>query len=359
MNKILSVIIPAYNMEKYLQICLDSLLIKDGFESLDVLVINDGSKDRSSEIAHGYENRFPGIFRVIDKENGNYGSCINQGLKEAKGKYVKILDADDSYDTSNFEEFISFLDTNDVDLVLSDFAVTGLDREIKKVVRYDFGDQAFPCGINKVCSSTVFKNGMQMHAVTYRRQCLIGIDYQQTEGISYTDQQWIFTPMIAMQTVAYFNKYVYKYLIGRNDQTMNPQVRLRNIHHTELCALGMVRAYEQHKDSILGRPIQEYIFARLISYVKSVYVDYFINYSKTNATLLRNYDFNLKMASNDIYNLISSRDAGSAKSFNYIDYWRKSEKCPVVLIKVFSTAYKLLLRCKAMLRPKDEMAINA
>lgn len=110
MEKILTIIIPAYNMEKFLPYCLDSLLIESRLEDVEVLVINDGSTDRTSAIAHEYEERLHGIVRVIDKNNGNYGSCINVGLKEAAGRYIKILDADDSFDTDNFGLFISFFD---------------------------------------------------------------------------------------------------------------------------------------------------------------------------------------------------------------------------------------------------------
>ena len=89
MDKVLTVVIPTYNMERYLRYCLDSLCVSRGGEALEVLVVNDGSKDTSSAIAHEYEQKHPGIFRVIDKENGNYGSCVNRGLAEAKGKYIK------------------------------------------------------------------------------------------------------------------------------------------------------------------------------------------------------------------------------------------------------------------------------
>ena len=106
MEKILTIIIPTYNMEKYLDKCLTSLIIEDKklMKLLEVLVVIDGAKDRSSEIGHTYQDKYPETFRVIDKENGNYGSCINRGLKEAKGKYVKVLDADDSFDNGNFSK---------------------------------------------------------------------------------------------------------------------------------------------------------------------------------------------------------------------------------------------------------------
>ena len=119
MQKLLTIVIPTYNMQDYLHRCLDSLVLEDEqlMSQLEVLVINDGSKDNSSTIAHDYENKYPATFRVIDKENGNYGSCINKGLEIATGKYVKVLDADDSFDTSNFEDYLRFLNSVEVDIL--------------------------------------------------------------------------------------------------------------------------------------------------------------------------------------------------------------------------------------------------
>ena len=88
-QKIITIIIPAYNMESLLNKCCDSLLVDESLRAfLEVLIINDGSKDKTLDIAKSYEERYPDVFRVIDKENGQYGSCINRGLKEAKGKFI-------------------------------------------------------------------------------------------------------------------------------------------------------------------------------------------------------------------------------------------------------------------------------
>ena len=117
MQKLLSIVVPTYNMEKYLPRCLDSLLLsEDEMSKMEVLVINDGSRDSSLQIAQEYENLYPQTFRVIDKENGNYVSCVNRGLQEASGKYIKILDADDSFSNEVFDDFISYLKQEDVDL---------------------------------------------------------------------------------------------------------------------------------------------------------------------------------------------------------------------------------------------------
>ena len=87
MDKTLTIIVPSYNMEAYLPKCLGCLVIDDKelLQKLDIIVVNDGSKDRTSEIAHEFESRFPGVFRVIDKTNGHYGSCINAALPHVSG----------------------------------------------------------------------------------------------------------------------------------------------------------------------------------------------------------------------------------------------------------------------------------
>ena len=112
MSKILTVISPSYNMEKYLKRCLSSLIVDQRMMShFEALVINDGSKDRTSLIGHSFEDRFPDTFRVIDKKNGHYGSCVNYGLKEARGTFVKILDADFSFDGTRLQ--VSYASDND------------------------------------------------------------------------------------------------------------------------------------------------------------------------------------------------------------------------------------------------------
>lgn len=121
MEKILTIVIPTYNMQDYLCRCLDSLIVpEEQMKQLEVLVINDGSKDNSSAIAHEYQDKYPDTFRVIDKVNGNYGSCVNRGLKEAMGKYIKILDADDWFDTNTLESYLKYLLLQNCDLVFND-----------------------------------------------------------------------------------------------------------------------------------------------------------------------------------------------------------------------------------------------
>ncbi len=229
MNKVLSLIIPTYNMEKYLDKCLTSLVVdeKSVFETLEVIVVIDGSKDRSSEIAHRYQNRYPDVFLVIDKENGNYGSCVNRGLKEAHGEYVKILDADDYFDSLSLQKYLKYLSTIDADLVVTDFLKVDEDGKAIAKIDFDFPKETI-LEIDDICERGSFSK-LEMHAVTYKRQNLIDIHYVQTEGISYTDQEWMFIPLTAVKKMVYFPVVVYCYLIGREGQTMDPKILARSI----------------------------------------------------------------------------------------------------------------------------------
>ena len=135
MEKILTIVIPTYNMQDYLHRCLDSLIVpEEQMQRLEVLVVNDGSKDNSSAIAHEYQDNYPDTFRVIDKENGNYGSCVNRGLKEASGKYIKILDADDWFDPGAFNQLIIKLQSVDIDVVLTNYDIINISDGNKEYV---------------------------------------------------------------------------------------------------------------------------------------------------------------------------------------------------------------------------------
>ena len=238
-NKKLTIIIPTYNMEKYLQKCLDSLLITDELlPLLEVLVINDGSKDCSSEIAHEYETKYPTIIRVIDKENGNYGSCINRGLKEATGKYVKILDADDEFITDNFAHLVKVLNEVDADVIISEvFAhdeagkrIHGSKRSLPPHHVVSFTDAFTKYGLT----------GLFMHEIIYRRELLIKMNYHQTERISYTDNEWAYIPMLNVHTLYYHDEEVYSYLRGRPGQTTDPEVVKRTQTHHIIGIRAMV-----------------------------------------------------------------------------------------------------------------------
>ena len=320
-------------METYLPYCLDSLLVSNHQDSLDVLIVNDGSKDGTLAIAQKYVANYPELFRVIDKRNGNYGSCINAALPLATGKYVKVLDADDSFDTANFEKFLEFLSDTDADLVLSDFTWVDSERNKLRDTTYSLGRKIMQ--MDEACVQDGFKN-MEMHAVTYRKKMLIDAGYRQTEGISYTDQQWIFAPMAYVRQVGVFNKSVYQYMVGRVGQTVDPEVKLRRMKDRVLYVIDMIKQYDT-LNLFVSKEIKGYLDARIYPNIKDIYITYFTNREKVNRQLVYDFDVNFNKSSESLYYRLGN-------SNRYIKLWRQITKCKAtefLFCKVFSVIFSL------------------
>ncbi len=336
-SKLLSIIVPTYNMEHYLKQCLSSLVCdKDCLDKMEILVINDGSTDTSSEIAHQYESSYPETFKVIDKKNGNYGSCINVGLSITTGKYVKILDADDYFVTEKIESFISFLNTNNCDLIISDYQTVKEDGVVVDNYTYNHTFNTL---------TDFFVPGipyLQMHAITYRTDLLKSINYSQSEGLSYTDQEWAFSPMSAVNTIGYFNDVIYQYRIGRADQTMDPVKYKNNFWQDIRVVENMILYYKQIKKESLNKPQSFYLRRRLVERIYNIYYNFFkvfrLNYS--NEELIA-FDIFIKEHVPELYdefNKYTLNEGRLLHDYHYIKEWRRN-KCRPTIIMRFSNIY--------------------
>lgn len=295
MYKTLSIIIPTYNMEALLPRCLDSLLIKENLDKLEVWVVNDGSKDKSSEIAHQYEAKYPGIFNVIDKPNGNYGSCINAALPKCTGKYVKILDADDYLVTEALAAMVSKMQEVDVDLFLNNMRLFGSTDRIDDVPRTNPG---------KVSPITDFHaKYLGMHQIAYRTTLVQSIGYKQTEGISYTDNEWDFYPMFHVQNFYYMNDVVYMYYVGREGQTMDASVIARGTSQFEVIMNRMIDFYADFDRASLKPEMLTYLDFRVWAISSHVYGGYALqNPSKENFRKVKAIDDAIKQKLPTLYN---------------------------------------------------------
>lgn len=247
--KLLSIIIPTYNMEALLPRCLDSLVNAHNVEHLDILVVNDGSKDHSSEIGHQYELEYPGIVQVIDKPNGNYGSTINAGLIQAQGKYIKVLDSDDWFDTSALDKMLEELKIKDADIFVTHFSQLGPDNA-KEVIKYNtMGREPYLYNyiyhLDNVLKDKYIRFFL-MHAITYRTSLLREINYTQTEGISYTDTEWATIPIFHAQTICFLDLNVYQYNLDRAGQTMAPEVLMKSIPQLIKVNDRLLQYYQNH-----------------------------------------------------------------------------------------------------------------
>ncbi len=310
MEKQISIIIPTYNMEKYIGKCLDSLLIPE-FDQVEVLVVNDGSKDRSSEIAHNYADRYPDSIRVIDKPNGNYGSCINTALLQCTGRYVKVLDADDTFNTDAFSKFVKSLHECNEDVIITNFIK--VDEYDKKISLFnDNYNLELNIHIDIDNIAKVFKQYVSMHRISYAAHIFNIIKYEQTEGISYTDAQWSVVPLSYCKSVRILPIVLYRYLWGRTGQTSDPKQVQRSISHY----FKMIRDLTSYYSSSIGSTsIRDFLLRQILLLHRDIYLTALNSWSKDSHDMLVEHEKFLKEVHPDIYNSIS--ELGYA---DYIDY---------------------------------------
>ena len=266
--KLLSIIVPAYNMEAFLPQCVESILRTPSLAAVEVVVVNDGSKDRTLRIARQYADRYADTVRVVDKPNGNYGSTINEALKVVQGEYVKILDADDRFDGSRVAEFLAFLrKMQGVDMVVTPFIEVGKRREHR--VEYNiYGKKIYDYG-KSYDADKVFADGairfFAMHGVCYRTELLRKMNYRQSEGVSYTDQEWVFFPLFRVKSIAFADIPLYRYNTTREGQTMDEAVVMNSLSQLVTVTEALARYF-------LELPIEE-LSAERVSFLQNYVAD--------------------------------------------------------------------------------------
>ena len=302
-------------MEKYIGKCLDSLLIPE-FDQVEVLVVNDGSKDRSSEIAHGYAERYPGSIRVIDKANGNYGSCINAALPLCTGRYVKILDADDTFDTEAFSEFVKALIGIDSDVVITEYVVHDENGRIRVHEPYDrTGLQFGKAESLKTAISRFGNTWIQMHQIAYKVSVLKSINYRQTEGISYTDTEWAIIPLYNCRNITFLDLVVYRYLTGRDGQTMAPERISNSISQLIMVFKRLVDFYVDHPEyNVLKSSLLLMVFYRL-EFLSFALLK---NWGPPVAKQFHEFDGYLRLNCPELYSRMNEIEYDPNMKFNFI-----------------------------------------
>lgn len=218
--KLLTITVPMYNVENYIRTCLDSFVIPEIMEELEVLVINDATPDGSRVLAAEYEKKYPDTFRIIDKENGGHGSTINRGIEEAKGKYFKVVDGDDWVDHDGFLHLMEHLRKTDTDMVLSnyhwvDHSSGRRSAEVKKICPLMQDKIVYPM---EQVADQIF---MKMHAVTYKTSILRNQPERLDEHCFYVDAEYMLFPLPNIKTVSQIPDFVYQYRIGLPGQSMS------------------------------------------------------------------------------------------------------------------------------------------
>lgn len=345
MEKQITIIIPTYNMEKYIGRCLDSLLIPE-LDKVEVLVVNDGSTDRSSEIAHSYAYRYPGSIRVIDKPNGNYGSCINAALPQATGRYVRILDADDVFDSEAFSKFTKGLSNINTDLIITEYQEYEADGSIGYVRPYFDVEPKYGVPI-KMNDSEIMsgEHFIKMHRISYKTSILREIGYRQTEGVSYTDTEWAIIPLYHCKDFICLDIVVYHYFLGREGQTVSPKVISKSINQLVIVFFRLIDFYN---DFPANHPLKKSLFMMAYFRLKFLCFTAMRYWDESIAEIFKDFDCRLKVKNQDLY--LSLNDV-------YYDEGMRYKFVKDIRDKNYPKSYGIPLWCKAILSFKIRIGL--
>jgi len=246
MDKLLTIVVPVYKVEPYINKCLDSLIIApELMEKMDVLIINDGTPDRSAEMSREYVKRFPGIFRQIDKENGGHGSVWNHGVKEAYGKYTRFLDSDDWLE--NLDLLVEKLDTCDADLVITPTLCHCPNEELWKqgILDMEFGKMydadTFDWLHNRSHCNYVFHHSCTYKTEIFRQYLPLFLEKQ-----PYDDVVLGAASIIGAKSLVAYDFILYHYLMDREGQSISKEVQRKNVNAKINTEKHTIRFIEQH-----------------------------------------------------------------------------------------------------------------
>ncbi|MDC7140966.1 glycosyltransferase family 2 protein [Bacteroides finegoldii] len=323
MNKLLTIAVPAYNMELYLKRCLDSILLPKLQNSLEVILINDGSKDNTLSIARHYEKQYPEMLKVIDKTNGGWGSAINCAIQEATGKYFKILDADDWFDSKALVDFVSLLKNIDVDLVATSFSYEYDSRESKNDI-YDIQLCDRPMLFREYIRICAFRKHLPMATITFKTQ-ILKVNKIHVCDRYYADIDYNLTPLLFVHTIYFSQINLYKYYIGREGQSTS--IAGYNSHIDDFLTLcKKIVTFYAENTNILEQDIRQiYLFDSLNIVRFSYYLLMSPTYSGSKVESLfklKDLDETIKEKSAELYKL--SNRIKIRKVIPYIYVWRKT-----------------------------------
>ena len=249
--KILTVAIPCYNSEAYMKKAIDHAVM--GGEDVEVLVIDDGSSDGTYELALEYEKRFPGIVRAIHQENKGHGGAVNTGMREAQGIYFKVCDSDDYLDYDSYIKVLEVLrevisGPVTLDMMICNYVYDKAEARRKRIMRY-IG--SFP--ENRIFTWDEIEKPLNarryvlMHSLIYRTQLLRESGLELPEHTFYVDNLVAFIPYMYVKTLYYLNVPLYRYFIGRGDQSVNEQVMIGRIDQQLKVTRMMIDAFKPNR----------------------------------------------------------------------------------------------------------------
>ena len=259
--KLLTVAIPCYNSQDYMEKCIDSLLI--GGEDVEIIIVDDGSKDMTPEIADSYAKKHPEIVRAIHQENGGHGEAVNTGIRNAQGIFFKVVDSDDWVDAEAYQKILATLrelvgNGSQLDMLISNFVYEKEGAKHKKVMKYTSAipkEKLFTWKDVRHFSKGQY---ILMHSVIYRTNLLRDFGLELQKHKFYVDNLFVYVPLHYVKNMYYLDVDFYRYYIGREDQSVNESVMIKRIDQQIKVNKIMVDSYDLWK--LQDRKLRKYMF---------------------------------------------------------------------------------------------------
>ena len=290
--KLLTILIPCYNSEEYLATLLDSLLF--GYEEyLDIIIVNDGSTDNTSKIAHQYEANHPSVISAIDSPNKGHGSAINIGIKNAKGLYFKVLDSDDYLAKDALIYLINNIkknyETNSMtDVYLNDYVTLNVKTNETKIISINKKYiKEYDKLLDVSCFNKIgFYDSYIVHMFTLNTKFLLNINVKLLEHTFYEDNQFAIYIIKNFRNYIYLSKPLYYYRVNRVGQSVSLENVYKNYTHQlrVMKSIVDILPYEEYKD--LNKVNKYHIKHALVIYN---YLTYFYIYIKPNKEKTKAY----------------------------------------------------------------------
>lgn len=231
--KLITFAVPCYNSAAYMEKCIESLL--SGGDEVEIILVDDGStKDDTPEICDRYARLYPDIIRAIHQPNGGHGEGVNQGLRNARGMYYKVVDSDDWLDREALQKTLRKLrelsqGETPLDMMILNYVYEHVEDNTSHAVGYHNvfpKDRIFSW---KDCGSWKPGQYLLMHSVIYRTELLRSCNLELPKHTFYVDNIFVYYPLPLVKTMYYMDLDLYRYFIGRQDQSVNETVMVSRV----------------------------------------------------------------------------------------------------------------------------------
>lgn len=295
-NKALTISVAAYNAREYLDKCLSSFLSCKCLDKLDIIVVDDGSTDDTANVTNAYVSKAPDSIRLISKENGGHGSTINTSIENARGRYYKVVDADDWVDPTALDSLVDFLSTHEVDVVINPYIEEHENNGFVNKIDFDTILPGLNCPKAQTIPFDTLAGSLQlfMHSLTFNTaivQAIPKID----EHCFYVDVEYVVYPIEFLDTAAVLNDAVYHYRLGTMNQSVSQHNLEARLSQHEFVLSTLSSYFENH---VLVRSIspakRDLACQRIIQMANANYMVYLRMESEADASKIIQFDSKLQ-----------------------------------------------------------------